>query len=311
MAPQRFSKRVGRHHISSVRATVWKVVTSSPSRQPTLSVVIPAFNVASTLERQLEALADSVDDTMEIIVVDNRSTDATRQIAEQFAARNPMVRIVDADARQGEAFARNAGVAAARSDKIAFCDADDQVSPTWALAALAALRTAGYVTGPVDVDLLNPPWLAGVRGRRVFMTMPTSVTGTPFAHGCNMAMTRSTFDAVGGFDEAARIGTDVNFAIRAAAAGVELCWSDDMVIHYRHRSTASGRWHQAIAYGRAASHLCALAGTPWDFRTRLRAQTRRCFWLVRSVPQLYGRQRRAQWCWTLALVVGELLGPER
>ncbi len=275
---------------------------------PSLSVVIPVHNAAATLQVQLEAVVASIDEDMEVVVVDNRSTDASRSIADAMAAINAQVRVVDADARPGEPHARNVGVAAARSDAIAFCDADDVVSPGWAVAMRAALEQAGYVTGPVDLDRLNPPWLADVRGRRIFSEMPTTVKGIPFAHGCNIGVRRETVECVGGFDEAVRIGADIDFAIRAWQAGVVLHWTDAAVVHYRHRTQARERWRQAVSYGRAAHHLHCLADEPWRLGHRVRRQARRFVWLVTSVPSLSNRRRRSQWLWTLGVALGEIRG---
>ena len=107
---------------------------------------LPLWNAEATLGQQLEALLASVDDDMEILVVDNRSTDDSRSVADRFAIRDRRVRVIDASARQGEPHARNVGVAAATSDRIAFCDADDVVAPTWASAMRDALGEPCRVT---------------------------------------------------------------------------------------------------------------------------------------------------------------------
>jgi glycosyltransferase involved in cell wall biosynthesis len=294
--------QVGR---SSRTAAATTVVT------PELSIVIPVHNGAGTLPAQLEALIRSVDDRTEIVIVDNRSTDGTRTVAERFAAANPGVRVVLADQRAGEPYARNVGLAAAKSDRIAFCDCDDVVAPTWVTAMRDALGRAEFVTGPVELDHLNPPWLAGVRGRRIFAEVPRTVRDIPFAHGCNLGVQRAAARVVGGFDEAVRIGADVDFAIRAHLAGVELTWDDRAVVHYRHRTSARERWRQALAYGRAAQHLHEVAGEPWTLRRRTLRQGRRVLWLIGTSYKTLDRTHRTQWLWTLAVALGEVLGTER
>jgi glycosyltransferase involved in cell wall biosynthesis len=278
------------------------------SMTPSLSVVIPVRNAAATLRDQLDAVLSSIDSDVEVIVVDNGSTDASRAIAAEFAARGGPVRVVDAAERPGEAHARNIGLAAARSPAIAFCDADDVVSGGWVAAMQRALGEADYVTGPVELERLNPPWLAGVRGRRIFSALPTTIGGIPFAHGCNIGVRREVADRLGGFVDTGRAGTDIDFAIRAWKAGVVLTWDGQAMIHYRHRSRLRDRWRQAVSYGRAADRLHRVAGEPWGLRTRVLHQRRRAFWLVATSPRLVRRSHRAQWLWTLALAVGEIRG---
>ena len=283
-------------------------MTESPA--PRLSVVIPTYNASATLAEQLGALAASIDDDIEVLVVENRSTDDSRAIAIEFAAADPRFRVVDATDRQGEPHARNMGVAAARSDSIAFCDADDVVAPTWATAMHSALQKHQFVTGPLNVDCLNPAWLAGVRGRRLFTEIPGTAGGTPFAHGCNFGVQRSAFDAVGGFDESWLIGCDVDFAIRLDRTGVAPTWVPEAVVGYRHRRSGRERWRQGVSFGRATERLARLSGHTSSRTRRCWQQRRRFAWLIVRSPKLYRRAFRVQWSWTLALVVGEVCGHE-
>jgi glycosyltransferase involved in cell wall biosynthesis len=279
--------------------------------RPTLSIVVPTFNGGATLRDQLDALEASIDDQMEVVVVDNRSTDDTARVIAGFAAQDQRFRSVAAFDRQGEAYARNVGLQSARSDRVAFCDADDVVAPDWARSMRDALGSTGFVTGPVELDRLNPPWLAAVRGRRIFEQLPRTVRDIPFAHGCNIGVRVHDALAIGGFDERVRIGTDIDFAVRANAAGLALTWEPRAVVHYRHRPTALQRFRQAAGYGRASSHLHELVGDDWTARRRVAAQRRRARWLLGTIPRLASRAHRAQWLWTLALVYGEIRGRER
>jgi glycosyltransferase involved in cell wall biosynthesis len=292
-----------------------------------LSVVIPVHNAADTLQEQLDALVASIDGATEVVVVDNRSTDASRAIAEAVAAAHPQVRIVEASERAGEGYARNTGVAAARAPRVAFCDADDVVSAGWAAAMGDALRRAQFVTGPVELDRLNPPWLAGVRGRKIYAELPRTVHGIPFAHGCNIGIRREVIERLGGFSDpapanvgdrpsgapeevvrAGEAGVDINLAIRAHQAGVDLVWDDRLVVHYRHRPTTAGRWRQSVSYGRAAAHVHRAVAEPWGPRVRVRHQARRLRWLLGTSPLTVSRAHRARWLWTLGVVVGEIRG---
>ena len=93
-------------------------------------------------------------------MVDNGSTDGTAALVRDHAARNPRVRLVDATERRGPSYTRNVGFEAAAAELIAACDADDVIAPGWVRAMGDALRVHPCVTGPLEVDRLNPAWLA-------------------------------------------------------------------------------------------------------------------------------------------------------
>ena len=84
-----------------------------------LSIVIPAFNAAGHLRVCLQALETGADSVHEIIVVDDGSTDETREVAAEFP-----VTLIQASERRGPAFARNLGAKAATGDILVFLDAD-------------------------------------------------------------------------------------------------------------------------------------------------------------------------------------------
>jgi glycosyltransferase involved in cell wall biosynthesis len=281
------------------------------SSAPSLSVVIPLHNGESTIAQQLNAVLASITDDMEVIVINNRSTDRSLSIVERIAHCDERVRLVTANDRAGEPHARNVGLQAASSNLIAYCDADDVVVPSWAPAMRAALSRAEFVTGPVELDLLNPPWLAEVRGRGIFESIPTTSLGIPFAHGCNIGLRRDAAQRIGGFDESVRIGADIDFAVRAFQAGIDLAWAPDAAVHYRHRLKRRDRWRQAVSYGRAAHHLHDLAGEPWGLGVRARQQLRRFGWLLANCHRVHDRGLRTKWAWTLALALGEIRGKER
>ena len=280
----------------------------SAPETPGMSVVIPVFNAEHTLAEQLRAVIACTDGETEILVVDNRSTDGSASVAASFAADHPRLRVVRADDRAGEPYARNVGIANARSGLVAFCDSDDVVAATWANAIRDGLQHAEYVTGPCELDRLNPQWLAGVRGRRIFSEIPRTAGGVAFAHGCNIGIRKATAESIGGFDENVLIGCDIDFALRADRAGVQLQFCPEAVIHYRHRSGTRDRWHQAVAYGRAMHHVNTASGYDDSFRRRCIRQARRIGWLVKASFRLANREVRTRWMWTLALVVGEIRG---
>lgn len=275
-----------------------------------LSVVIPVHDNADTLEEQLLAVLAGTDVCDEVVVIDNRSTDGSRAVAERVgrlaADRNGApVRVVGAYERLGEGYARNVGLSSAANDLIAFCDGDDVVGDGWVDAMRAGLAGYGYVTGPVDVDRLNPPWLADVRGRAIFQDRPLLFGVVPFAHGCNLGVSRALAWDLGGFNEDLRMGIDIDFSIRAWKLDVEMGWLPAAVVHYRHRASFRALWRQGVAYGRARPrfrrHLPELVRrtSTWSHNARQLA------WLIRRAPGVRDRATRSKWVWVMAQLAGE------
>lgn len=227
-----------------------------PGERPVLSIVIACYNGASTLPAQLESLASQpCPVSFEVLLCDNGSTDASRQVALAYAGRMT-VRIVDAAAVRGPAYARNCGVEEAQGSLVAFCDADDEVAPDWLTTMVAALRTDSFVAGRVDVDKLNHGGAGGLRLRdsRVMhqqVGLQTSgIAGNlPHAGAGNMGVHRDVFRAVGGFDTSLRCLEDSDLCWRIQRAGTPLVYHPEVLIHTRLRDTVRGMARQGYAYG--------------------------------------------------------------
>jgi glycosyltransferase EpsH len=102
---------------------------------PLVSVIVPVLNMESFLRRCLDSLLGQTLRDIEIIAIDNGSTDGSLAILKQAMARDPRLRLLQVASR-GVGAARNAGLAAAQGEWIAFADADDWVAPLF-LARLA------------------------------------------------------------------------------------------------------------------------------------------------------------------------------
>ena len=90
-----------------------------------VSAIIPVFNGSATLRQAIDSVLDQNSRSIELIVVDDGSTDSTPAIIESYGARVQQIRQVNA----GPAAARNAGVRTARGEYLAFLDADDRWLP--------------------------------------------------------------------------------------------------------------------------------------------------------------------------------------
>jgi glycosyltransferase involved in cell wall biosynthesis len=272
---------------------------------PELSIVIPVHDNGRTLDAQLTAVLAGASVRTEVVIVNNRSNDASAAVAAGWAARDERIRIVEANERPSEGYARNVGVNAARAEAIAFCDGDDVVGARWAGAMANALLSHEFVTGPVDTDTLNPPWLAAMRGHRLFTSTPMLFDKVPFAHGCNFGVRRHVVADAGGFCEDMPAGMDIEFSVRLWRAGIPLTWCPDAAVHYRFRASARARWRQSISYGRAQPAIERLVPEVVGARVVWRRSTRRSVWLIRNVLRLGAPESRARWLWTFGLLVGD------
>lgn len=145
----------------------------SSTAVPSLSVVIPLYDKAATIDRALRSvLSQSVAD-LEVVVVDDGSTDDSAAIV--AACPDPRVRLIR-QANAGPGAARNAGALAARAALLAFLDADDEWRDGFAAAAIAVLAdhpnvaayVCGYDAGAFRAQRPNKVALLGSTGARAF-----------------------------------------------------------------------------------------------------------------------------------------------
>ena len=129
------------------------------------SVIICTFNRARLLVDTLQAIINQhpPDGGYEIVVVDNNSSDETRLVAEQAAARVPVCVRYVFEADQGLSLARNAGIRAAKGEIVAFVDDDVDAGPHWLRTILVPFsdQRVACVGGPIRPIWLDvrPPWL--------------------------------------------------------------------------------------------------------------------------------------------------------
>ena len=274
-----------------------------------LVVIIAAHNEAGTVGAQLDALTSQpcpVD--VRFVVVDNNSSDDTVGVVRSRAEHDERITLLAAHDGVGAGYARNAGAARTESEWIAFCDADDIVADTWLGAIATALETHAFVAGPLEVERLNEPWVAGSRGSSLSTGMSVFEETFPIASSCNLGIHRDTFDAVSGFDETFRYGQDTELSMRLWQAGVELHFVPEALVHYRYRASMRAIFGQSRRFGAAHPRLIArlrAAGTTVDNRS---SEWRRWLWLARSVPTVFNRAGRARWLWVAGRQIGVTQG---
>jgi glycosyltransferase involved in cell wall biosynthesis len=194
---------------------------------PTVSVIVPARDAAATIGRTLDALArQQLEESFEVIVVDDGSTDATAAIA----SSSSLAPIVVPTPGAGPGPARNAGAERARSELLAFTDADCRPRSDWLRRGIAALGDADLVQGTVVPD---PEAVRGPYDRTISVHRPHGLYET-----ANMFVRRDLLERLGGFEDplGARLGKplgeDVWFGWRAQRSGARVAFSDAAVVEH-------------------------------------------------------------------------------
>jgi succinoglycan biosynthesis protein ExoO len=101
-----------------------------PDRAPTVSAVMASWNTRECIARAISSVLAQTNGDLELIVVDDASSDETPFIVESFAARDNRIRLIRLDRNRGPAHARNVAIRAARGAWVAMIDADDAWRPT-------------------------------------------------------------------------------------------------------------------------------------------------------------------------------------
>lgn len=155
--------------------------------RPLLSVVVPAYDVEDYLGECLDSLLAQTYSPLEIVVVDDGSTDSTGAVADSYAAAHPdRIRVLHTD-NHGLGAARNAGTEVATGELLAFADSDDVVPPTAYDVMWRQLRRgADFVTGSIarwEGDRLEEPrWMKRLHPRRMaFIDQHPEILGDVFA----------------------------------------------------------------------------------------------------------------------------------
>jgi GT2 family glycosyltransferase len=227
----------------------------------TVSVVIPIGRADDEFHVQLDAVrAQQGANLTEIVLAVNDRADGAVAAVQRAtdAMGDPRIRVVDTTAAAGAAHARNGGAAAATGEVLAFCDADDQVSAGWLAALVDGLDRADAVGGRLDE-------MAGVSSHHRPPATPEGLPtflGVPYIVSANLAMARSVFVEVGGFDEALHRGEDIALSWALIVAGHTLGYVDGAPVAYRPRNGSIAVFRQHFAYGRGMAQVLCRYGVP-------------------------------------------------
>ena len=136
----------------------------SPARRPRVAIVVLSWNGRDDTLGCLASLRAVEHEPLDVIVVDNGSTDATARVAMGFETDSFDVRVVF-DPRPGVNVARNAGIRVARGPLVLLCDGDDAVDPDWLTEMAQGVVRQGLSVRPKEAGDAALPF-AGLGGLR-------------------------------------------------------------------------------------------------------------------------------------------------
>ena len=145
---------------------------------PLVSVIVPVYNARNSVARCLESICSQTYQELEIIVLNDGSTDDSLTICNQFCAKDPRVTVVDKE-NEGVSRTRNAGMCAAHGKYLQFVDSDDYIEPTFTARMVEAAEKnyADLVIAPYWMVIPPDSSKSGQRTEKLLMQLGVQ-TGT-------------------------------------------------------------------------------------------------------------------------------------
>ena len=240
-----------RHYQYIVKAASRQAVSELQKTAPLVSIIILTCNQLEYTRKCLQSICDHTDPSVEIIFVDNGSSDGTAEYLQkqiEQKTRGGAIRLIQNTENRGFAAGNNQGMAVARGDYILLMNNDIVVTAGWLDRLIACARRnprvgmvgprSNYVSGPqlveaVDYDIQT---LEGLD--RYAATLSEQCAGKDRrlirVVGFCMLIKRAVIEAIGGMDDRYGLGNfeDDDFSLRAALAGFESRMAEDSFVHH-------------------------------------------------------------------------------
>jgi glycosyltransferase involved in cell wall biosynthesis len=194
-------------------------------KTPHFSVIIPAHNASQTIRSTVASVLLQSDRDLEIILVDDGSTDDTLSLLLDIGCKDARIRVVS-QPNGGVSSARNFGASLAKGSLLAFLDADDQ----WESTKLAKHRVAHDADPMLDVSFAQVAFCSDKVGQLIggrslsrvpegYLDVADVVVENPVCTTSNFVIRRHAFEDIGGFDESLRYAEDQEILARLLGFG--------------------------------------------------------------------------------------------
>ena len=210
-----------------------------------LSVIVCTYNRSFWMRNCLESLVSQCRDEsrIEVLIVDNNSTDDTRNAAEEYTSRLPNFRYVLEQA-QGLSHGRNRGYREARGELVAYIDDDARAHDDWIESIIQFFETHTQVTGvggPYNAfsTVPIPDWFPREYGRRSLGNDTRAIRDDEWISGTNMIFRKQALEEIGGFDTGLGMagnkisyGEETNLVRRMRAKGMQINYCPTIVVDH-------------------------------------------------------------------------------
>jgi glycosyltransferase involved in cell wall biosynthesis len=227
-------------------------VNTDVKSAPPATVVIPCWNASAWIERAIRSALDQSIKGVEVIVVDDGSTDASVDIVRSFEPRVTLI----SDPNRGASSARNRGLSKARAKFVMFLDADDYIEPN---------SLACWLDDASDADVVLGPYVGEANGIRTARLAPS--TSDPralltdwqngrFVPTCAVLWRRSFVQSIGAWTEGLLINDDGELIVRAVLRGARIAVAHDglgIYVQHEHPYRVSRRRGREVL----ESELCS------------------------------------------------------
>jgi GT2 family glycosyltransferase len=215
---------------------------------PDISVVICVYNRADLIGKCLDSVLASEGVSFDVVVVDDGSTDGTREILSKYSS-DERVRLICNDGNLGLMRSRNKGFEAAKAEVVAFTDSDCVVDKKW-LCGMSGVFGKDSSVAIAGGDILDPPadgyWGLVYKG---FYRISSRDGYVRNVIGANMAVKKG-FLAANKFDETLKYGADeTDLCYRALSKGYKVYFVKGASVVHFHRSDLRSAWRQQFAIG--------------------------------------------------------------
>jgi glycosyltransferase involved in cell wall biosynthesis len=213
---------------------------SDATSPPKVSVVVPVCDRAATIKRCMDSVLRQDFRDLELIVVDDGSRDATRDIVR--SVDDQRVRLIEHARNSGASAARNTGIEAARGDYIALLDSDDVFLPGKLSRQIGLLSGCDHRGGhgrisctAYRIELVDQGRIIEQRPDMTMVSLEGMVTGCNLGPGSTLMAERRVFDRVGLFDTSLRRFEDWLWLLKAVSTGERIMLLDEVLSHVYNR----------------------------------------------------------------------------
>jgi glycosyltransferase involved in cell wall biosynthesis len=189
------------------------------SNKPEVSVIIPAYNEATYIDRLLKALSKQNFENFEVIVSDAQSKDGTDKVVDSFK-KKLNIKFLEAPPK-GPAYGRNQGAKAAQGEWLLFLDADDDLEePDFIATLVNRAKSNNWATASAKVVVRNASLAERFGNWANYQYIKLLAhTKHPVAPGWCILTKRKTFEEANGYNEKIQFGEDYDYVSRVGSQG--------------------------------------------------------------------------------------------